>query len=374
MTPFDTVVRETLPHGFMPCVVPELKSITVGGAISGVGIESSSFKYGFVHEAVEEMDILLSDGSLVTCTKTNEHKDLFFGIPNSYGTFGYILSAVIRLVPVKPFVKLTHRHFTKVEDFFAAITASVNGQHDFIDGVVFSENELYLTLGEFVDSAPYASNYTYMEIYYKSIQKRKTDYLSTRDYIWRWDTDWFWCSQVFGVQNPILRFLTGKWTLHSRFYLKLGRINKKLNFLSTIKKLFSIRTESIIQDVEIPIEHAAEYLQFQLNEIPVRPVWICPMKSTALTFDLYRTKPESLYINFGFWQVIKTEKENGYYNELIEKKVEDLAGKKSLYSESYYSEDTFWEIYNRDSYFKLKEKYDTKGMFKNLYQKCVLKK
>jgi FAD/FMN-containing dehydrogenase len=374
MAPFDAVVDATLSRGFMPCVVPELKSITVGGAISGVGIESSSFKYGFVHESVEEMDILLSDGSLVTCTKTNEHKDLFFGIPNSYGTFGYILSATIRLVPVKPFVKLTHKRFAKVEDFFAAITTGVNGQHDFIDGVVFSENELYLTLGEFVDSAPYTSNYTYMKIYYKSIQKRKTDYLSIHNYIWRWDTDWFWCSQVFGVQNPILRFLTGKWTLHSRFYLKLGRINKKLDILSTIKKLFNIRTESIIQDVEIPIEHAAEYLQFQLREIPVRPVWVCPMKSTALPFDLYKTRPESLYINFGFWQVIKTVKENGYYNKLIENKVEDLKGKKTLYSESYYSEDTFWKLYNRDSYFKLKEKYDTKGMFENLYQKCVLKR
>ncbi len=374
MTSFGTVVRETLPHGFMPCVVPELKSITVGGAISGVGIESSSFKYGFVHETVEEMEVLLSDGSVVACTKANEHKDLFFVIPNSYGTFGYILSATIRLVPVKPFVKLTHRHFTKPEDFLAAITASVNGHYDFIDGVVFSEEDLYLTLGEFVDTVPYTSKYTYMKIYYRSIQKRKTDYLSTRDYIWRWDTDWFWCSRVFGAQNPILRFLTGKWTLNSRFYLKLGRINKKLNFLSTIKNLFSIKTESIIQDVEIPIEHAAEYLQFQLKEIPVRPVWICPMKSTALPFDLYWTKPESLYINFGFWQVIKTAQENGYYNTLIEKKVEDLAGKKSLYSESYYSEDTFWEIYNRDSYFKLKEKYDTKGVLKNLYQKCVLKR
>ena len=28
------------------------------------------------------------------------------------------------------------------------------------------------------------------------------DWLTVRDYIWRWDTDWFWCSRALGVQNP----------------------------------------------------------------------------------------------------------------------------------------------------------------------------
>jgi len=374
MTPYDAVVDAALPHGLMPCVVPELKSITVGGAISGVGIESSSFKYGFVHETVETMDILLSDGRVVTATKTNEYHDLFFGFPNSYGTLGYILSAVIRLIPVKPFVKLTHIRFNDIEEYFNTVKSRCRESYDFIDGVVFAEKELYLTLGQFTDSAPYTSDYTAMQIYYKSIRTRDTDYLSTRDYIWRWDSDWFWCSRVFGVQHPLIRALFGKRILNSRFYMKLGRINKRLQFLSTIKKLFRIQTESIIQDVEVPIEHAADYLRFQLKVIPVTPVWICPMQSTAQQFDLYITKPESLYINFGFWQIIKSTHPAGYFNKLIEEKVETLRGRKSLYSESYYPEEKFWELYNKEAYFTLKEKYDKRGMFKNLYQKCVLKR
>ena len=86
LTTYEDLVRETLPFRLMPTVVPQLKSITIGGAIAGIGIESSSFKYGFVHETVQELEILLSDGSVVVATNENEYSDLFFGFPNSYGT------------------------------------------------------------------------------------------------------------------------------------------------------------------------------------------------------------------------------------------------------------------------------------------------
>jgi hypothetical protein len=46
-------------------VVPELKTITVGGTIVGIGIESSSFKHGFVHEGLLEADVLVMMASLV---------------------------------------------------------------------------------------------------------------------------------------------------------------------------------------------------------------------------------------------------------------------------------------------------------------------
>ena len=44
-----------------------------------------------------------------------------------------------------------------------------------------------------------------MRIYYQSIQQRNRDWLTIRDYLWRWDTDWFWCSRAFGVQQPVVR-------------------------------------------------------------------------------------------------------------------------------------------------------------------------
>jgi FAD/FMN-containing dehydrogenase len=40
--PFCKLVDRTLPLGFVPIVVPELKTITIGGAVAGCSIESMS--------------------------------------------------------------------------------------------------------------------------------------------------------------------------------------------------------------------------------------------------------------------------------------------------------------------------------------------
>ena len=65
--------------------------------------------------------------------------------------------------------------------------------------------------------------------------------------------------------------------------------------------------------------------------------------------------------------------EPGHYNRLIEQKVYELAGMKSLYSDAYYSPGQFWKIYNQDEYAQLKKKYDPQGALKGLYEKCVLR-
>src|SRR6266567_2970097 len=52
MTTYEDLVDATLPHGLMPLVVPQLKTITLGGAVSGLGIESSSLRNGLPPESV----------------------------------------------------------------------------------------------------------------------------------------------------------------------------------------------------------------------------------------------------------------------------------------------------------------------------------
>src|SRR3954471_4098878 len=108
MTTYEQLVDATLPHGLMPLVVPQLKTITLGGAVTGLGIESSSFRNGMPHESVLELEILTGDGRIVVATPDNEHAALFRGFPNSYGTLGYALRLKIVLEPVKPFVALRH--------------------------------------------------------------------------------------------------------------------------------------------------------------------------------------------------------------------------------------------------------------------------
>jgi FAD/FMN-containing dehydrogenase len=378
MATYETIVAASLAQGVMPAVVPQLKSITLGGAVTGCGIESSSFRYGLVHETVEELEVLLADGSVVLCTPTNEHRDLFYGFPNSYGTLGYALRIKAKAIPVKPYVQLTHVRHRDVDVYFQDLARRCAARDvDFVDGVIFGRDEMYITLGRFVDHAPYTSDYTYREIYYRSIPRRETDYLTTSDYLWRWDTDWFWCSKNLGAQHPLLRRLYGRSRLNSVTYTKIMRLNGRWNLMGILNRLRRIHTESVIQDVEIPIERCAEFVEFYHDTIRFLPVWVCPTRAHRpdVQFDLYRLDPKKLYVNFGFWDVIRGNEPlpAGFYNRQVERKVISLGGMKSLYSDSFFTPEEFWRIYNRPAYERLKQKYDAAGRFNDLYAKCVLK-
>ena len=50
-----------------------------------------------------------------------------------------------------------------------------------------------------------------------------------------------------------------------------------------------------------------------------------------------------------------------------------LGGVKSLYSDSYFTPEEFWRLYNRPAYDALRRKYDPASRFRDLYAKCVLK-
>src|SRR5213075_1737118 len=113
--------------------------------------------------------------------------DLFFGFPNSYGTLGYALRVKAKTVRVKPCVHLQHLGFSSAGKYFEELGRHLrSGASDFVDGTVFSPSEMYITLGRFTDTAPYTSDYTYENIYYRSIAGKHVDYLTVHDYIWRW--------------------------------------------------------------------------------------------------------------------------------------------------------------------------------------------
>jgi len=376
MIPYEALTGACLAQGVMPAVVPQLKTITLGGAVAGVGIESSSHRHGLVHDTMLELDVLLGDGRVVSCTADNAHSDLFFGFPNSYGTLGYALRVKARTIPVKPYVRLEHRAFANGKDYFAQLENLLDtGDADFVDGTVFSPQQMFITLGHFADSAPYTSDYTFENIYYRSIADKREDYLTIHDYLWRWDTDWFWCSKNVLAQNGFFRrFVFGKERLGSKTYTRIMRWNSRVGVTKKLERLLGLHSESVIQDVDIPIARAAEFLDFYAREIGLWPQWVCPIGVRDDRFSLYPVR-RGWYVNFGFWDVKRTREAHppGHFNRRIEEKVSELGGIKSLYSDSYFAEADFERRYGGAAYAALKKKYDPAGAFPRLYDKCVLK-
>jgi FAD/FMN-containing dehydrogenase len=380
MCTYEQLVAETLPHGFIPYVVPQLRTITLGGAVTGLGIESTSFRNGLPHESVLEMDILTGSGELVTATPDGDHADLFEAFPNSYGSLGYATRLRIKLEQVPPFVSLRHVRMADAAQAVNAIeviaeTGEWHGERvDGLDGTAFTPDEIYLTLAHFTDRQPQrVSDYTGQQIFYRSIQQRETDVLTMNDYIWRWDTDWFWCSGAFGAQNKWIRRIWPARYRRSDVFHKIVGLDDRFGIIRTLDRIKKIPgRERVIQDIEVPLAKVPEFLEWFDAEIGMRPVWLCPLRTTR-HWPAYPLEPAETYVNAGFWGTVEVPAGSapGLVNRTIEEAVHAMGGHKSLYSEAFYDQETFDQMYGGKVLAAARRRYDPESRLSTLYEKAV---
>jgi FAD/FMN-containing dehydrogenase len=380
MCTYEHLVAATLGHGMVPKVVPQLRTITLGGAVAGLGIESTSFRNGMPHETVREMDVFTGAGDVVTCSRDNEHAELFWTFPNSYGSLGYATRLRIELERIPRYVALRHVRFEDPRALSDAISTIVADgawsgvRVDGLDGVAFAPGEYYLTLAEFTAERRAApSDYTGQQIYYRSIQERDRDLLTMHDYLWRWDTDWFWCSGAFGVQNPTIRRLwPRRWKRSDVYHLLVG-LDAKFGIADRLdRRAGRPQRERVVQDIEIPVDRLPEFLDWFDDAIGMRPVWLCPLMARE-SWPSYPLPASQTFVNVGFWGAVPTGSDapQAPHNRAIEAKVHELDGHKSLYSEAFYDPATFDALYNGANLAAVKKQYDPDGRLPTLYEKAV---
>jgi len=367
---FETVVDATLQYGLLPLVAPELKHITVGGATVGIGIESTGFRYGFVHDALLEADVLLPDGRIVTCTPDNEFSDLFHALPNSYGTLGYILRARLKLHPARPFVETLIRRFDAPEPYLAAMhAATTRDDVDFVEGLFFQDGRFYLMLSRFVEQVDAVEDILREHIYYRLVQQRERMTLSTRDYIFRYDPEWFWNIPVSWPYRLFRRYAPKRFR-NSGFYSRYAA--RKQQLLKRLPGSHESAVEPLIQDWEVPWDRALELTEFCLREVDLgwRPWAVVPIRPASGP-TLYPVEPGTLYFNLGsYCQVPRhPDRQPWHDSRIMDEKCFSLGGIKMLYSSTFLDEAEFERHFNGQAYRALKAKYDPQGRAKTLYQK-----
>lgn len=379
MCTYEDLVDATLPFGLIPLVVPQLRTITLGGAVTGLGIESTSFRNGLPHESVLEMDVLTGSGEIVTARPEGEHAELFAAFPNSYGSLGYATRLRIALEAVPARVALRHVRFADgvavanaIEEI--ATTRQWQGERvDGLDGTAFTPEEIYLTLARFTDEPRQVSDYTGQQVYYRSIQERETDALTMHDYLWRWDTDWFWCSGAFYAQHPVVRRIWPARWRRSDVYHRLIGLDQRIGLSRLLDRINKVPgRERVIQDIEVPVERVHDFLEWFDAEVGMRPVWLCPLRTTR-AWPSYPLAPDQTWVNFGFWGtvVVPADAEPGRVNRMVEDRVRELGGHKSLYSEAFYDPDTFASLYGVAVLDDVRKTYDPQGRLSTLYDKAV---
>jgi FAD/FMN-containing dehydrogenase len=357
--PFCKIVDMTLPMGFVPIVVPELKTITIGGAVAGCSIESMSYVHGGFHDTCIEYEIITAKGDVLTCTPDNEHSLIFQMMHGSFGTVGILSRLVFRLIPAKPFVHLRHEQHTSIDSYMASIWSHFERRDvDFMDGIIHSPTQLTLCVGDFVDSAQYTNRYEWLKVYYQSTAKRREDYLKTPHYFYRYDQ---------GVTNVhpksfIGRLLVGKFLGSSQIL----RLAEKLRWL-----LLTDERPDVTVDTFIPFSRLKEFLEWYAKDFAHFPLWVVPYARVHdyewLTESFWANLKDTLFIDIAIYGM-KQRGDTNYYR-LMEEKLQEINGIKTLISYNYYTEDEFWKIFNRTNYDTVKAITDPDNIFRNLYDK-----
>lgn len=375
------LVQATQAKGLCAPVITELAQMTVGGALQGLGGESSSFRYGFLDDSVLEYEMLLGDGLRLTVNAT-QHADLFYAIPGSFGSLGIVTKIKLRLIPIAKYVRITYSRLTSIEDVQAVFTeACADPTLHFIECVALNQHDFCLAKGIMQNRIGF-KNWLFkrckLKRYYhrwffnhlteQSLKNGSEQYVTYEDYVFRWNRGNFWTGVVSiekKIPNPILRTLfrwVFGWVLDSRnlykiFYQKPLQEREETNFY---------------QDMLVPMEDTKDFFNYLHEEIAVYPVWLIPIKVPQKTklFSIPNDKT-AYYVDFGIWGPFEKDTDFVKVNRAIEHRLMQVNGRKWLWSQGYYEEKEFWHIYDLPRYEALRQRYKAEGRFISIYLKVT---
>lgn len=361
---FEKLVEATLPFGLAPYTVPELTGITIGGAVAGCSVESMSHRYGGFHDSCLEYELITGKGEVITCSPEKD-PEIFHMLHGSYGTLGILSLLTFRLCEVKKAVRLDYHHFSDLDEFWAFLVARCQARdYDFVDAIIHDRRHLVACLGTMVDHTPWLSRYHLWPIYYKSTETRSLDYMSTRDYFFRYDAECHWLSRsVPPLENPIVRLLAG------RFFLGSTNMIRWANRLAPIFRMK--RRPDVVVDVFIPARNFKRFFEWYVDTFDFWPLWLVPyhMEEVYPWVDdaFQRRIGEQLVIDCAIYGK-PNDRPDQDLSELLERKVYELDGIKTLISRNHYDRTTFWSIYSKPRYEAVKALTDPRNLFQNTYE------
>jgi hypothetical protein len=83
--------------------------------------------------------------------------------------------------------------------------------------------------------------------------------------------------------------------------------------------------------------------------------------------SFYKGLADDMFVDIAIYGLKQTGDAN--YYRLIEEKLRELGGVKTLISHNYYSREEFWQIWNKANYEAVKAITDPRNLFRDLYTK-----
>ena len=415
MMNMEDLVDALLPRGLIPAVVPEFKGITIGGSIQGLAAESTSFKFGFVHDAIAGFEAVLGDGRVLWCSP-DSNVDLFYGLPGTFGTVAIITRVKLYCIKAQPFVSIkcaVHNTVDKCINYMGYVQDKYlenpldDGYHpykcDFLEGLGFGPRRVVSVAASFcsdemkrqvLNKKVNGNNRTDVNIYrecnrfgtkwfYNQIddftrisawdailQKLPPNEMGvivmpTKDYLFRHDRGSFWMAS-YRIPQLVGTFLMGK-LLDSTNMFKLA---------TTLPWAFP-KSQIMLQDFMLPRSQATSFLHIMQDLLKIWPIWFLPMRNIKCN---NRQAPfagatiQGHFTNIGTYGIPKKKFNFIEHNKLLENILSKHHGRKVYYSHAFYDRDYFYRrLHEGGKYFNLRSKYGADKAFTDVYDKIITK-
>lgn len=362
------ITSSLLSKGWTLAVVPELDDLTVGGLVMGFGVESSSHKYGLFQSICVSFDIVTADGQCLHCSET-ENPELYYLIPWSHGTLGFLVAAELKIIPAKKYVRVHYQPVYSLDNMVAEFTAASRDTAgtDFVEGLVYSRDTAVIMRGTLTDDIAADSplnplGHWYKPWFYKHVAKFLNnpqgayETIPLRHYYHRHTRSYFWAMEEiipFG-NHPLFRALLG-WALPPRIELL------KYTETETTRKL---REQFYtVQDMLMPITHLKKSISYFDSHFNLYPLWLSPMAVYGNPKQLGFIHPyqhpdgsDDMYVDIGAYGTPKQAQfDNHQALPLLEKFVLEHQGYQALYAKTMLSRADFRRMFDHSSYDQLRE-------------------
>ncbi|ODN03240.1 Delta(24)-sterol reductase [Orchesella cincta] len=396
MVTVGEITKYLIPKGYTLAVTLEIADATLGGLAMGVGMTTYSHKVGLYQEAIRSYEVILGDGSLVTATRDNDLSDLYYALPWSHGSLGFLTALDLDIVPVKPYVHMRYIP-VKGQKKYCDTIRELSGANDkdrelddFIEATIYSKDEAVVMVGNFADAPPivhwgkinnlarwfkpwfYCHVKTFLE------KGESEEYIPLRQYLLRHNRSIFWVVEdmiPFG-NEPWFRYLFG-WLLPPKPAF--------LKFTTTPGIRAMTFTKQVFQDIVLPINKLEEQINISEKLFDTYPVLVYPCR----VYDhgdhmgqLRKPRPDQMvpganygmFNDLGVYGVPGPVKRKEKYDAVkkmraMEKFTRDVGGYPFLYADIFMTRQEFEEMFDLNLYEKVRRKYHAEGAFPHLFDK-----
>lgn len=385
----EQLVAATRLYGLIPKVVPEFRGITVGGAINGAAIESSSHRYGQFNDICRAYRVALGDRAPLLID-AESHEDLFYGMAGSYGSLGTLVQADIELIPSLHSVRLEIERVASLDELPLAFEK--RRRADFLEAIMLASDQLVLISGYLsADPPPKPWGktddwfYSYISKLFHKLPVKGVllDLMAVESYLFRHDRGAFWMGGY--ALNPALLWSYG---LHKVCHgLQLPESDKVpyatpknpgkffcalWGWLMGSQRLYkSLHNGSekwfehhfVIQDFYIPFDQVVAFVQRSIEANGIFPLWFCPVRATTTPqlFSPHRTSQEQLLVDIGVYGMANQGQTGEQAVRFLEQEAYARGGKKMFYAYNYLPLTQFWQQYPQEAYYALRKAYGVEG-------------